>query len=34
MDKEPTDGVGKKKLIRHVGTARSILDLAALMQKA
>ncbi|TAN25966.1 MAG: IS1634 family transposase, partial [Actinomycetota bacterium] len=34
MDKELTDGVWKKKLIRHVGTARSDLDLAVLMQKA
>jgi len=34
MDKELTDGVGKKKLIRHVGTARSDLDLAGLMKKA
>ncbi len=34
MDKELTDGVWKKKLIRHVGTAKSDLDLAVLMQKA
>ena len=34
MDKELADGVWKKKLIRHVGTAKSDLDLAVLMQKA
>lgn len=34
MEKELVDGVWKKRLIRHVGTAKSDLDLIVLMQRA
>ena len=34
MDKQVENGVWKKKLIRHIGTAKSELDLKFLNQKA